>query len=170
MSNFTDIQRGIEVADQNLSTLDDQRSKSDEYMLRLTNPVSVTSGGCAEERRQDLNFSQARLRAPPLPQWDVLLAWIVLNAALWLVLGLLLSALFNLFEGPATRGPQQPLAVSDLIDQIENSQELEVAIARQEIEGPFRDGREFKTSAPEDPILIERLRANGARIEASPPG
>ena len=110
-----------------------------------------------------------RLRAPP-PQWDVLLAWIVLNAALWLVIGLLLSALFNLFEGSATRGPQQPLAFSDFIDQVENSQVLEVTIARQEIQGQFRDGREFKTYAPGDPTLVERLPDNGARIEAAPPG
>ena len=68
------------------------------------------------------------------------------------------------------RGPQQPPAFSDFIDQVENSQELEVTIARQEIEGQFRDGREFKTSAPEDPILVERLRATGSRIEAAAPG
>ncbi len=39
MSNFTDLQQGIEVVSQKLSELDDQRSKSDEYMLCLTNEV-----------------------------------------------------------------------------------------------------------------------------------
>ncbi len=39
MSNFTDIQQGIEVASQKLSELDDQRSKTDEYMLCLTHEV-----------------------------------------------------------------------------------------------------------------------------------
>ncbi len=91
------------------------------------------------------------------------------NAALWLVIVLLLFALFNLFQGTATHGPQQPLAFSDFIDQVENSQGLEVTIARQEIEGQFRDGREFKTYAPGDLTLVERLRTNGARIEAAPP-
>ncbi|MEE9210195.1 MAG: ATP-dependent zinc metalloprotease FtsH [Kiloniellales bacterium] len=91
------------------------------------------------------------------------------NAALWLVIVLLLFALFNLFQGSATRGPQQPLAFSDFLDQVESGQVLEVTIAGKEIEGQFRDGREFKTYAPEDPTLVERLRAKGVRIEAAPP-
>jgi cell division protease FtsH len=111
--------------------------------------VAAASRGCAEEGCQDLNFSR--------------------NAALWLVIVLLLFALFNLFQGSATRGPQQPLAFSDFIDQVEGGQVLEVTIAGPEIEGQFRDGRDFKTYAPEDPTLVERLRTNGVRIEAAPP-
>ncbi len=90
------------------------------------------------------------------------------NAALWLVIVLLLFALFNLFQGSATRGPQQSLAFSDFIDRVEEGQVLEVTIAGQEIEGRFRDGLQFKTFAPEDPTLVERLRNNGVRIEAAP--
>ncbi len=56
---------------------------------------------------------------------------------------LLLFALFNLFQGSATHGPQQPLAFSDFIDQVESGQVLEVTIAGKEIQGQFRDGREF---------------------------
>ncbi|MFQ6018169.1 MAG: ATP-dependent zinc metalloprotease FtsH [Kiloniellaceae bacterium] len=91
------------------------------------------------------------------------------NAALWLVIVLLLFALFNLFQGAATRGPQQELAFSDFIDQVENGQVREVTIQGQEIEGRFRDERQFKTFAPEDPGLVQRLRDNGVRIEAAPP-
>ena len=109
----------------------------------------VARDGCAEEGFSDLNFSR--------------------NAALWLVIVLLLFALFNLFQGSVTHGPQQPLAFSDFMDQVENGQVIEVTIAGQDIEGQFRDGREFKTYAPEDPTLVERLRANGVRIEATPP-
>ena len=90
------------------------------------------------------------------------------NAALWLVIVLLLFALFNLFQG-STRGPQPPLAFSDFIDQVESGQVLEVTIAGQEIEGRFRDGREFKSFVPENTNLVETLRANGVRIEATPP-
>ena len=39
MSDFTDIQQGIEALSQKLGELDDQRGKSDEYMLYLTNEV-----------------------------------------------------------------------------------------------------------------------------------
>ncbi|MCG8693636.1 MAG: ATP-dependent zinc metalloprotease FtsH [Minwuiales bacterium] len=91
------------------------------------------------------------------------------NAALWLVIVLLLFALFNLFQGSATRGPQQELAYSDFIDQVEAGQVLEVTIQGQQIDGQFRDGRQFKTFAPEDPTLVQVLTANGVRIEAAPP-
>lgn len=39
MSNFTDIQQGIEAVSRKLSELNDQRSKSDESMLCLTHEV-----------------------------------------------------------------------------------------------------------------------------------
>ena len=90
------------------------------------------------------------------------------NAALWLVIVLLLFALFNLFQGTATRGPQQQLAFSDFIDQVEAGQVLEVTIQGQQVTGQFRDGRQFQTFAPEDPNLVTELRANGVRISAAP--
>jgi len=91
------------------------------------------------------------------------------NAALWLVIVLLLFALFNLFQGTATPGRQQPLAFSDFVDQVESGQISEVKIQGQEIEGQFQDGRQFRTYTPEDPTLVDRLRQNGVRIEAAPP-
>jgi cell division protease FtsH len=91
------------------------------------------------------------------------------NAALWLVIVLLLFALFNLFQGTATTGRQEPVAFSDFVDQVDGGQISQVKIQGQEIEGQFRDGRQFRTFAPEDPTLVDRLRKNGVRIEAAPP-
>jgi len=81
---------------------------------------------------------------------------------------LLLFALFNLFQGSATRGLQQEMAFSDFIDQVEAGQVREVTISGQDITGHTRDGREFQTYAPEDPTLVKDLRDNGVRIEAKP--
>ncbi len=39
MSNFTDLQQGIEAVSQKIGELDDEHGKSDEYMLRLINEV-----------------------------------------------------------------------------------------------------------------------------------
>ncbi len=39
MSNFTDLQKGIEAVTEKLSELDDQQGKSNEYMLCLINEV-----------------------------------------------------------------------------------------------------------------------------------
>jgi cell division protease FtsH len=91
------------------------------------------------------------------------------NAALWLVIVLLLFALFNLFQGSATRGVPDELAFSEFVDRVESGDIREVIIQGQEIEGQFRDGQRFKTFAPEDPTLVERLRQSNVRIEAAPP-
>jgi cell division protease FtsH len=91
------------------------------------------------------------------------------NAALWLVIVLLLFALFNLFQGTASRGPQPPLNYSDFIDHVDSGRVAEVTISGQEITGQFRDGSEFKTVAPEDPTLVDRLLKNGVRLSAAEP-
>ncbi len=90
------------------------------------------------------------------------------NAALWIIIVLLLFALFNLFQGASPGGSQQPLAFSDFADQVESGQVREVTIQGQQILGKFHDERQFKTYAPEDPNLVSRLRENGVRINAAP--
>ncbi len=56
-----------------------------------------------------MKFNQVRHRAPTPPLRDLLWTPFVRNAALWLVIVLLLFASFNLSEDPPTPGPQQPL-------------------------------------------------------------
>jgi len=91
------------------------------------------------------------------------------NAALWIIIVLLLFALFNLFQGSTPGGPQTQLAFSDFIDRVEKGDVKEVTIQGQQISGVFRDDRQFKLYAPENPgSLIETLRANAVRIKAAP--
>ncbi len=90
------------------------------------------------------------------------------NAALWIIIVLLLFALFNLFQGSTSRGPQQQLAFSDFVDQVETGQISEVTIQGQQITGQTRDGRQFQSYAPEDANLVTQLRENDVRINAAP--
>ncbi len=90
------------------------------------------------------------------------------NAALWLIIVLLLFALFNLFQGSSNRGPQQQVTFSDFIDDVESGRVLEVTIEGQSITGQYRDGRQFTTYAPEDPKLVDRLRDANVRIIVTP--
>ncbi|MGH6946408.1 MAG: ATP-dependent zinc metalloprotease FtsH [Kiloniellales bacterium] len=91
------------------------------------------------------------------------------NALLWVVVILLLFALFNLFQGGTQRGPQTQLDFSEFLDQVENHQVTEVTIQGQQISGQLRDGRSFQTYAPpEDPGLVQRLRENDVRFTAAP--
>jgi cell division protease FtsH len=90
------------------------------------------------------------------------------NAALWIIIILLLFALFNLFQGGTTRGPQQQLAYSEFMAQVDQGSVQEVTIQGRNITGRLSDGRQFTTYAPEDPNLVERLREAGTEIKAAP--
>ncbi|MEE9258683.1 MAG: ATP-dependent zinc metalloprotease FtsH [Nitrospinaceae bacterium] len=90
------------------------------------------------------------------------------NLALWLVIGMILIALFNIFNKPIV--PQSEVVFSDFIDQVEKGQITEVVIQGDNISGKYVDGRSFQTMAPpKDPDLIRTLRDKGVRIIVVPP-
>ena len=90
------------------------------------------------------------------------------NLALWVIIGLLLIALFNLFQSPSTRGPQTNLAFSDFLAEVQAGRVADVVIQGNSISGHFVDGRLFGTYAPNDPNLVDRLTGAGVRIAAVP--
>ena len=90
------------------------------------------------------------------------------NAALWIVILLLIFALFNLFQGSASRGPQSELAFSEFLDSVQSGEVGEVMIQGQQVTGKFKDGAQFTSYAPDDPNLISQLREAGVKIEAGP--
>ena len=65
------------------------------------------------------------------------------NLALWLVVGLLLVALFNLFQGPSGRSGEVGIPFSDFLAEVENGQVREVVIKGNDISGTFNDNRGF---------------------------
>ncbi|NQU58163.1 MAG: ATP-dependent metallopeptidase FtsH/Yme1/Tma family protein, partial [Rhodospirillales bacterium] len=91
------------------------------------------------------------------------------NVALWVVIGLLVFALFNLFQGSTTqRNPQTSLAFSDFLVSVESGEVRDVTIKGNNVIGHYRDGRNFVTYTPNDPTLIEKLNKKGVRITAQP--
>ena len=90
------------------------------------------------------------------------------NLALWVIIGLLLVALFNLFQQPGQRGDQVSIPFSDFLAEVSNGQVREVTIKGNHITGHYSDGREFTTYAPNDPNLVERLNTRGVIINAVP--
>jgi len=92
------------------------------------------------------------------------------NLTLWVVIALLVFALFNLFQGGSsyTRGPHVPLAFSDFLAAVESNEIRDVTIQGSNISGHYRDGRNFATYAPDDPGLVQRLHKQGVRISAMP--
>jgi len=90
------------------------------------------------------------------------------NLALWIVIGLLLVALFNLFQTSSNRGPQSTLAFSDFLNDVKRGQVSDVTIQGNTINGHFTDSRAFSTYAPNDPNLVSELTEKGVRISAAP--
>src|SRR5438270_11746819 len=90
------------------------------------------------------------------------------NLALWIVIGLLLVALFNLFQTSSSRGPQATLAFSDFLNDVNRGQVADVTIQGNNISGHFTDSRAFTTYAPNDPGLVSRLTDKAIRITVAP--
>jgi cell division protease FtsH len=90
------------------------------------------------------------------------------NLALWVIIGLLLLALFNLFQQPSGRTGQVGIPFSDFVAEVANGQVREVTIKGNQISGFYTDGRGFSSYAPNDPNLVERLTKRGVVIKAVP--
>ncbi|MCE2510216.1 MAG: ATP-dependent zinc metalloprotease FtsH [Alphaproteobacteria bacterium] len=90
------------------------------------------------------------------------------NLALWVVIVLLVVALFNLFQTPYQQSGVQEWAFSDFLAEVEGGQVRDVTIQGHQIKGHSQDGRAFTTYAPDDPELVNRLTKRGVRITAAP--
>ena len=90
------------------------------------------------------------------------------NMALWVVIALLVFAMFNLFQGTAQRGQSNMVAYSDFLTSVESGAVRDVIIQGPTISGHYRDGRNFATYAPENGKLIPTLTEKGVRISALP--
>jgi len=90
------------------------------------------------------------------------------NLALWIIIGLLLVALFNLFQSSSTRSPQASVPFSDFLNEVERGQVADVTIKGNQISGHFTDSRSFSTYSPPDANVVDRLADRGVRISAMP--
>ena len=86
------------------------------------------------------------------------------NMALWVIIALLVFALFNLFQGSQPRNPQTSLAFSDFMISVQAGDVRNVTIRGNEISAHYRDGRNFQTYAPNDPSLVQTLTKQGVQI------
>ena len=90
------------------------------------------------------------------------------NLILWLVVGALLIVLFNMFQQSDGQNNRTAIPFSDFVAEVGNGQVREVMITGKNIEGFYTDGRAFRTYAPDDPNLVERLTSKGVVIRAKP--
>src|ERR1700742_646554 len=88
--------------------------------------------------------------------------------ALWVIILLLVLALFTLFQTPGQHTASQDISFSQLLAEVDQDHVRDVLIQGPEIHGTFTDGRTFQTYAPNDPSLIQRLYGKGVSITARP--
>ncbi|MDC3079038.1 ATP-dependent zinc metalloprotease FtsH [Pelagibacteraceae bacterium] len=90
------------------------------------------------------------------------------NVVLWIIIGLLLIVLFNLFQGTSSNRNTSKISFSDFIAATESGNVSEVNISGNMVTGFLDDGRSFSTYAPNYPNLVDKLNENGVKITAEP--
>jgi cell division protease FtsH len=97
------------------------------------------------------------------------------NAALWIVIVLLLALLYSVFQGGTTRTAGNTVSYSDFVHAVEQRQVQDVRISGNTITGTFREPRngvqKFATYVPSTPVdeqLMPMLIKNVDRVDAGP--
>ena len=90
------------------------------------------------------------------------------NFALWVIIVLLLLALFTLFQNPSQRTTSQEISFSQLLTDVDQGRVRDVVIQGPEIHGTYTQGGNFNTYAPNDPGLVQKLYSKGVSITARP--
>ena len=88
------------------------------------------------------------------------------NFAVWVIIAMLLFALFNLFQQPGSQARSDEMSYSEFINQVDSGAISDVTIAGEQITGKKSDGKPFQTYAPNDPNLVSTLRDKGVNIRA----
>ena len=83
------------------------------------------------------------------------------NIAVWIVISLILIALFNVFEGNSERENGNVIAYSDFLQRIENGEIKEVNIDGDKVSGSTSDGRPFFSFIPKETELANELSSKG---------
>lgn len=94
------------------------------------------------------------------------------NMLVWLVVGILLIALFNTFQMNMQEESGNKLAFSEFLTKTDQGQISDVTIRSgigrgSSISGHLTDGSQFVTQAPDYPGLVEKLTARNVKITAS---
>src|SRR5262245_53500539 len=90
------------------------------------------------------------------------------NFAIWVFIGLLLVALFNLFQSPGVQVRGNEISFSQLLSEVERGNVQDVTITSNQTSGHFSDGRTCQTDAPNDPNHIDKLNRKSVKITAKP--
>ncbi|MBM4286711.1 MAG: ATP-dependent metallopeptidase FtsH/Yme1/Tma family protein [Deltaproteobacteria bacterium] len=90
------------------------------------------------------------------------------NLALWLLIGLVVTMLFNFFNRSQLAKEKTQLSYSKFLDLVNEGKIARVVIQGDEIYGERLDGKAFLTYSPSDPEIVKLLKDKGIEITAKP--
>ncbi|MDR3449921.1 MAG: ATP-dependent zinc metalloprotease FtsH [Alphaproteobacteria bacterium] len=91
------------------------------------------------------------------------------NIALLVVIGLLLAALFNMFQGAGTLPAQSMMPFSDFMQRVSESKVADVSIRGHVVSGHLTEnGAAFSTYLPDDANITDKLIAKNVKVVAQP--
>jgi len=90
------------------------------------------------------------------------------NFAFWLIILILLLALFSAFKGPSGSDNRSEISYSEFLSGVNSGNISSVTIQENNIAGQMTNGMTFQTYAPYDASLIDKLSAKGVDINAKP--
>src|ERR1051326_5819938 len=90
------------------------------------------------------------------------------NLLFWVVVGLFMILLFNLFSVP-THAPEEEVIFSDFMAQLDKGEVERSIIKASHISAVLKDKTRIRTYSVEYPELVQVLRDRGVQIEAKPP-
>src|SRR4030042_6001010 len=85
---------------------------------------------------------------------------------IWRYIGIVIILLFNLFSTPKKTGDE--IIFSDFMTKLDAGEVDEVVIKDKDITGQMKDGKKFRTYAPEFPDLVKVLRSHNVKITVKP--
>ena len=88
------------------------------------------------------------------------------NIFIWLFIILFGLFIFNVYYKP--KKTYENVIFSDFIEAVQTNKILSVTIQGKNIIGLYKDGKEFKSYAPDDPELMKTLREYNVKINAKP--
>ena len=90
------------------------------------------------------------------------------NLLFWVVVGLFMILLFNLFSVP-THAPEEDVIFSEFMAKLDKGEVERVIIKSSHISAVLKDKTRIRTYSVEYPELVKVLRERGVQIEAKPP-
>ena len=90
------------------------------------------------------------------------------NIAVWVVISLVLIAIFNVFQGSSSREQGNVIAYSDFLARVNAGEVREVSIQGNKISGASSNGMPFYSYVPKEEGLANKLSEQGIKVSSEP--